>query len=132
MDNRTTSNHITSLQPGEVFVFGSNLKGFHAGGAARQAMQWGAVYGQGSGMQGDTYAIPTMFNTAEEIKPYVDEFIRYARKHPEKTFLVTEIGCGIAGFEPKDIAPLFREAMKVENIYLPHSFWKILKKEFHH
>ena len=130
MKNRTTSNYITSLQPGEVFVFGSNLDGFHAGGAARQAMKWGAVYGQGVGMQGDTYAVPTMFNTAEEIRPYVEEFIRYAREHPERTFLVTEIGCGIAGFAPSEIAPLFKEGMKVENIFLPKSFWKILKKEF--
>lgn len=128
MENRTTSDRITSLQPGEVFVFGSNLEGLHGGGAARQAMQWGAEIGKGEGLQGDTYAIPTMFASARQIQPYVDDFIRFAREHPEKTFLVTEIGCGIAGFTPREIAPLFREAADVENIRLPGRFWKVLKK----
>lgn len=128
IENRIAPGRITSLQPNEVFVFGSNLEGFHAGGAARQAMEWGAVWRQGTGLQGRTYAIPTMFRQASDIQPYVDEFIAFARQHPEKVFLVTEIGCGIAGFTCKEIAPLFKEAAEVENIRLPRSFWKILKQ----
>lgn len=128
MENRTTSDRITALSPGEVFVFGSNLEGLHGGGAARQALEWGAIVGRGTGLQGDTYAIPTMFNSPQEIQPFVDEFIRFAREHPEKTFLVTEIGCGIAGFTPREIAPLFREAAGVENIRLPRRFWKFIKR----
>ncbi len=115
------------LKPGEVFVFGSNLSGHHGGGAARIALdRFGAIWGQGVGMQGDTYAIPTMQGGTETIKPYVDEFIAFAKEHPERTFLVTRIGCGIAGFRDEDIAPLFAEALPVANIILPKSFFDIL------
>ena len=121
---RTTSNHIKELQPNEIFVFGSNLNGFHGGGAAKLACEkWGAIWGQGVGLQGQTYAIPTMQGGTETIKPYVDEFIQFAKENPDKTFLVTEIGCGIAGFQPNEIAPLFMDAVNVENIYLPENFW---------
>jgi hypothetical protein len=122
---RTSPKWIDTLQKDEVFVFGSNSAGFHGGGAARLAMKWGAVWGQGTGLQGQTYAIPTMFDTTAEIKPYVDEFLAFAKAHPELKFLVTEIGCGIAGFTPNDIAPLFQAAIddNIENVYLPESFW---------
>jgi hypothetical protein len=123
---RTTPSWITSLQSDEVFVFGSNLQGLHAGGAAKLAMQWGAVWGQGVGLQGQTYAIPTMQGDVDTIRPYVDEFISFAGLHPELKFLVTEIGCGIAGFSVEEIAPLFKEAITVDNIYLPEKFWNIL------
>lgn len=123
---RTTPSWITSLQPDEVFVFGSNLQGLHAGGAAKLAMQWGAIWGQGIGLQGQTYAIPTMQGGVDTIQPYVNNFISFAKLHPELKFLVTEIGCGIAGFSVKEIAPLFKEAVLVENIYLPEKFWNIL------
>ena len=123
---RITPQWITSLQSDEVFVFGSNLQGLHAGGAAKLAMQWGAVWGQGVGLQGQTYAIPTMQGDVDTIRPYVDEFISFAGLHPELKFLVTEIGCGIAGFSVEEIAPLFKEAVLVENIYLPEKFWNIL------
>jgi len=126
MEKRITP-YVTSLKENEVFVFGSNLQGIHAGGAARIArMKFGAVMGNGVGLQGQSYAIPTMQGDVETIKPYVDEFITFATKHPEMTFLVTPIGCGIAGFEPKDIAPLFVAAKDIKNIYLPESFWKII------
>jgi len=125
--NRTTSPQIKELQPNEIFVFGSNLDGFHGGGAARLACEkWGAIWGQGVGLQGQTYAIPTMQGGTETIKPYVDEFIQFAKVNPYKTFLVTEIGCGIAGFQPNEIAPLFIDAVNVENIYLPERFWNEL------
>lgn len=125
---RIASNHIVTLQPNEIFVFGSNLAGIHGGGAARLAYQkFGAVWGQGVGLQGQSYAIPTMQGGVETIKPYVDEFIEFAKQHPQLKFLVTEIGCGIAGFTPTEIAPLFEQAKGVSNIYLPEHFWKLLK-----
>ena len=120
MEKAYTPDFITELKPNEVFVFGSNLGGFHGGGAARVAMQrFGAVWGQGVGLQGQSYAIPTMQGGVETIKPYVDEFIAFAKAHPELTFYVTRIGCGIAGFQDKEIAPLFADAISVPNIILP-------------
>ena len=117
---RTTPKFITELQPNEIFVFGSNLKGMHGGGAAYIAYRkFGAIMGQGVGLQGQSYAIPTMQGGVETIRPYVDEFIAFAKEHPELTFLVTRIGCGIAGFSDNDISPLFKEAHDVENIVLP-------------
>ena len=117
---RTTPSYISELAPGEIFVFGSNLRGIHAGGAARIALnKFGAIMGQGVGLQGQSYAIPTMQGGVETIKPYVDEFIAFAREHRELTFLVTRIGCGIAGFTDEEISPLFEEAHEVENIVLP-------------
>ena len=124
---RITDSLVVSLKPNEVFVFGSNLGGFHGGGAARAAYnKFGAIWGQGVGMQGQSYAIPTMQGGVETIAPYVDEFIEYAKNHPDKRFLVTEIGCGIAGFAPEEIAPLFIKAVDVENITLPQRFWEVL------
>ena len=124
---RITDSLVVSLKPNEVFVFGSNLGGFHGGGAARTAYnKFGAIWGQGVGMQGQSYAIPTMQGGVETIAPYVDEFIEYAKNHPEKRFLVTEIGCGIAGFAPEEMAPLFANAVDVENITLPQRFWEFL------
>lgn len=118
---------INGLKENEVFVFGSNLGGFHAGGAARVAMErFGAVWGQGVGLQGQSYAIPTMHGGVDVIKPYVDEFIAFARAHRELKFLVTPIGCGIAGFAVEEIAPLFADAIDEGNIILPESFVKVL------
>lgn len=125
---RVTPSWIDDLQENQVFVFGSNLAGMHGGGAARVArLRFGAVMGNGVGMQGRSYAIPTMQGGTETIRPYVNDFITYAKEHPELTFIVTPIGCGIAGFEPEDIAPLFEEASNVENIWLPKSFWEVLE-----
>ncbi len=127
MENkRISSPIITELAKGEVFVFGSNLGGYHRGGAACTAMKWGAIWEQGVGLQGQTYAIPTMDGSVEKIKPYVDEFIAFAVANPSMRFLVTEIGCGIAGYTHAQIAPLFKEAISMENIYLPQSFWDII------
>lgn len=130
MEERIIPNYITTLADNEIFVFGSNLAGTHGGGAARLAYdKFGAIWGKGVGLQGKSYAIPTMQGGTETIRPYVDEFIRFAQLHPKMKFLVTAIGCGIAGFNPKDIAPLFRDAVEIENIYMPKSFWSILKME---
>lgn len=117
---RTTPDKITHLEPNEVFVFGSNLKGAHGGGAASIAhKKFGAEWGVGVGPTGQCYAIPTMQGGVETIRPYVDEFIQYAKKHTEKTFLVTRIGCGIAGFTDEQIAPLFAAASNMPNVALP-------------
>ena len=124
-----TPENITSLAQNEIFVFGSNIHGLHGGGAAAAAMRYfGAVWGQGVGLQGQSYAIPTMHGGVDEIRPYVDEFIEFARKHPELTFLVTRIGCGIAGFTDQQMAPLFIYALEMSNVVLPKSFVDILKK----
>lgn len=124
---------ITELKPNEIFVFGSNLQGAHAGGAAYIASQkFGAIWGQGVGLQGQSYAIPTMQGGVETIKPYVDEFITFAQTHKEYTFLVTRIGCGIAGFTADEIAPLFNHAMDVENIILPDDFVRIIDSDHEH
>ena len=125
--DRIAPDAIASLKKNEIFVFGSNLDGWHAGGAARAAVEhFGAVMGQGVGLQGQSYAIPTMQGGVETILPYVDEFIQFAESHPEYTFLVTRIGCGIAGFRDEEIAPLFVRAINLPNVHLPLSFWKEL------
>ena len=122
-----TPEWISDLKPNEVFVFGSNLQGAHAGGAAYVAYkQFGAVWGQGVGLQGQSYAIPTMQGGVDTIEPYIKEFIAFAKAHQELTFLVTPIGCGIAGFTAQEIAPLFYHAMDVENILLPEEFAEII------
>jgi len=123
-----TPDALSSLRKDEVFVFGSNLAGHHAGGAARAALnKFGAIWGQGIGIQGQSYAIPTMQGGAETIKPYVDQFVDFAKNHKEMFFYVTRIGCGIAGFKDKDIAPLFIDAIHEENICLPKSFAEIIE-----
>ena len=122
-DREYTSERISELRENEIFVFGSNLAGAHGGGAAWLAYnRFGAVWGEGVGLHGRTYAIPTMQGGVDTIQPYVDDFILFAKEHRELTFLVTRIGCGIAGFRDEEIAPLFREAICVENIILPKEF----------
>ena len=125
---RYTPENIRELKEGQVFVFGSNLGGAHGGGAAAAAVRYfGAIWGQGVGMQGQSYAIPTMHGGVDVIRPYVDEFIEYARQHPELTFLVTRIGCGIAGFKDEQMAPLFKDCLTLENVVLPKSFCDRIK-----
>ena len=125
-----TPENITHLDPDDVFVFGSNLAGMHGGGAAMQAFRhFGAEWGNGVGPQGQSYAIPTMQGGVETIKPYVDDFIEYARECDQNTFYVTRIGCGIAGFTDEEIAPLFDEALDLYNVRLPESFVKIILAE---
>ena len=130
MTKRISSSRITTLGENEVFVFGSNLAGMHGGGAARAALdRFGAVWGQGVGLQGQSYGIPTMHGDLDAIRPYVDEFIEFAKGRPDLKFLVTRIGCGIAGFRDEEMAPLFRAALEVDNIYLPASFHRVLEAE---
>ena len=124
-----TPDFITELRSDEIFVFGSNLAGMHGGGAAYAAWRkFGAIMGQGVGLQGQSYAIPTMQGGVETIRPYVDEFIAFAKAHPELFFYVTRIGCGIAGFRDEEIAPLFAKAVALPNVCLPERFWRILTR----
>ena len=129
MKIKTSPSIINNLKPDEVFVFGSNLGGKHGKGAAKTALSWGAKWGQASGLQGKTYGIPTKdvtirrTLTISEIKPFVDEFIIFAKERQDLIFLVTEVGCGLAGLKPKDIAPLFKGCIELNNVYLPQRFW---------
>ena len=120
---RFTPDRITELGENEIFVFGSNLSGMHGGGAALLAYRkFGAIWGQGVGLQGQSYGIPTMQGGVDTIEPYVDEFIAFAKAHPELLFYVTKIGCGIAGFTEEEISPLFAQAHGIDNIILPRGW----------
>ncbi len=122
-----TPEMIECLQSNEVFVFGSNIAGQHCSGAARAAYErFGAVWGKGVGIQGRSYAIPTMQGDLNLLRLYVDDFIDYASTHPYFMFLVTRIGCGIAGYKDEQIAPLFKKALQYRNITLPSSFVRCL------
>ena len=122
-NRRYTPDRISELKENEIFVFGSNLEGSHDGGAAKLAYnRFGAVWGLGTGIQGRSYAIPTMQGGVETIRPYVDAFIQFAKQNTTLTFLVTRIGCGIAGFRDEEIAPLFEDALDLENVILPKEF----------
>lgn len=122
---RASAKNITSLAPNQIFVFGSNAQGHHAGGAAKYALDnFGAIWGKGVGMQGQSYAIDTM-ESLLRTKIGVYGFLIYAKSRPDLEFLVTEIGCGIAGYAVADIAPLFAECP--ENVLLPESFINHIK-----
>ena len=125
---RTTPKNITQLQMNQIFVFGSNGEGKHLGGAARYAYEkFGAMMGQSEGIQGQSYGIDTMQGLIV-MKNQIGQFIEFAENNPSLEFLVTEIGCGIAGYSVEEIAPLFSEAVEIENIHLPERFWNILNK----
>lgn len=129
--SRVTPDLVETLQDGQIFVFGSNTAGHHNGGASWTALQrFGAVEGQGEGLQGQSYAIPTDGSSILEIRRSVARFIAFADSHPELTFLVTRIGCGTAGFRDEEIAPFFAHAYSLSNVYLPASFWKVLSYRF--
>jgi len=126
---RITNDYITSLRENEIFVFGSNTKGRHGKGAAKTSLKWGSIYGQGIGIQGQTYAIPTKDDElkvlpTDKIQIFVDEFINFAIKNKNKIFLVTSIGTGLSGYSPSDIAPLFKKSKHISNIHLPKNFWE--------
>ncbi len=116
----------------EVFVFGSNLGGFHGAGSAKAAMDdHGAIYGLGVGPAGNSYAIPTKDSNIEVlplevINLYVGQFLDHASAFPDVKFNVVAIGCGLAGFTPEEIAPMFAGCS--ENVYLPEEFIVILEQ----
>jgi hypothetical protein len=112
----------------EIFVFGSNLSGRHGAGAAKYArLHHGAVMGQGMGLQGTSYALPTKgvnlsFMSLSDIGRHVMAFISFAKIRPDLTFRVTRVGCGLAGFKDTEIAPLFRAALELPNVRLPQGW----------
>ena len=121
---------ITALLPNQIFVFGSNEAGIHGAGAARQALNFGAVYGKGIGLVGQTYALPTKDIKIRTlplkiVKLYIDQFLEVARNNPDKEFLMTRIGCGLAGYKDTDIYPYFIDCPT--NIVLP-DYWVSLMK----
>ncbi len=139
--NRITPPFIDKLADNEVFVFGSNLAGRHGKGAAKMANKYfGAIYGQAEGLQGKSYAIPfkdgrrkedpfvKITLPLDEIRKYVYNFTLFAKSNPQLKFLVIEVGCLLAGYAPKDVAPLFDDASLLENVSLPVSFWKVLEQ----
>ena len=121
---RTAPYCIDRLAKNEIFVFGSNAEGHHSGGAARVAMKrFGAVWGQGNGLQGQSYAINTTAGFAE-MALHINGFVYFAAQHQEYRFFVTPIGCGNAGYNPLHVAPLFRHAILLPNVFLPRIFWE--------
>jgi hypothetical protein len=126
-----SSDNITSLEPNQIFVFGSNLSGRHGKGAAKQALKFGAIYGCGWGLYGQTFAIPTKGHNLEilsikSIAFFIDMFLRVSKTMCDKDFLVTQIGCGLSNYKPSDIAPFFKDAIYLDNVYLPKSFINII------
>lgn len=138
-EDRFTPNDISELMDNEVFVFGSNVQGEHIGGAAKCAVdKFGAVMGQGFGLQGKSYAIPTCDRVSgitkpiadlNDIKRFVNEFIDTARYYNGNVYYVTKIGCGIAGFKVEEIAPMFKECLVLDNVFMPKEFFDCLLKE---
>lgn len=134
---RVTPN-IKRLDKNQVFVFGSNRQGRHGKGAALTAKnKFGAIYGQSKGLQGQSYAIITKELrsysnpvTIEEIKEGIDEFIIFAKNNTDLTFFVVELGCNLAYFTVEEIAPLFKNAIKLKNVYLPQRFIDNLQTGF--
>lgn len=125
--NRETPRHIEAIKSNEVYVFGTDVNGMHQGYCGRKAvMNFGAIAGQNEGMMGQSYAIPTGNNHLIAIAQAAERFRAYAAAHPERRFLVTEIGCGGAGFTPEIIAPMFQGCVEFENVALPRSFWNAL------
>ena len=123
---RVTPDHVEELKENEIFVFGSNAQGIHNGGAAELAFnRFGAVLGQGEGLQGKSYAIPTT-EGLNAMKEAINRFTTFAKEHPQSRFLVTKIGCGSAGYRHSQIAPMFKDCITLENVCLPYEFWKCL------
>lgn len=123
---KTGPDKVFKSAPGHVFVFGSNTAGIHGAGAARTAYDlYGAQYGQGEGLQGESYAIPTKNMDLKTlplhvIEQHVEKFLEFAWENPKLNFFVTKIGCGLAGYTEEQVAPMFREAPI--NCILPHGW----------
>lgn len=128
-DREYTPDFVTELKPNEIFVFGSNIRGMHGGGAARIAnKKFGAEWGVGEGLTGQCYALPTMEGGVDYIAGKVQNFLVCAKTHPELKFYVTKIACGIAGFTVAEIGPLFSDAIMLENVILPKEFVEVIEK----
>lgn len=125
---------ITDLKDNELFVFGSNLRGSHGAGAAYTALQWGAKDGVGEGISGQTYALPTKDHSIRtrhinDIYTSVIDLLMAVKAYPERHFLITKIGCGLAGLRIIDVAPLFRNFLDIENCSLPQEFIDFLTQD---
>lgn len=126
-----TPDYIDTLLPKQIFVFGSNALGYHTGGASGTARKkFGAVWGQAEGLQGQCYAIPVDYgkNVRKdgEVRAAVGRFITFAKEHPDLFFLVTRVGCGIAGYHDDEMAQFFIDALELKNVSLPKSFVEAL------
>ena len=122
-----TPDYIDRLLPKQIFVFGSNALGYHTGGASGTARKkFGAVWGQAEGLQGQCYAIPVDYGKNirkdEEVRAAVGRFVTFAKEHPDLFFLVTRVGCGIAGYHDEEMAQFFIDALNLKNVTLPKSF----------
>lgn len=132
--SRITPPVVDWLMPDEIFVFGSNAAGIHGAGAARTALElFGAKHGEGIAFTGQCYAIPTKDKkiktlSLDIIEKSIDLFLSFVPSFPTKTFLVTQIGCGLAGYTPEQIAPLFARAVDLDNVHLPAEFWEVLNR----
>lgn len=130
-----TPEQITELKENEIFVFGSNMNGNHAGGAAKTAVdKFGAIEGQAIGLQGQSYGLPTLSKKMQKlalsiIKKHLSDLNAFAQQNNNLTFYVTKIGCGIAGYDIKDIAELFHSIEWNGNIILPLEFLKIEQEQ---
>jgi hypothetical protein len=127
-----TPENIRHLEPNQIFVYGSNAAHRHGAGAAKLALKWGARHGI-AGLVGQTYGIPTKDHNIrtlplDKIQVHVDTFLAVAFSHPEYEFLVTKVGCGLANYSPKDIAPLFKiiKTGVFDNVILPEEFYKYI------
>lgn len=124
-----TPDNITKLSDTEIFVFGSNYAGRHGRGAALLAVRkFGAINGKGTGLMGRSYGIATKGRTLKTlplaaIEKQISKFIAFTKNNKDKHFLVTEIGCGLAGYKVKDIAPMFLKHQIPDNVSLPKKFW---------
>lgn len=128
---KITPENITSLSPNEIFCFGSNLRGIHGGGAALTAMKWGAIPTIGEGLQGQTYALPTKdydlnTRTLPDIYESVIRLLQCVEQKPDKLFMITKVGCGLAGLTVEQVAPMFRQFLDLDNVSLPQEFVDLL------
>ncbi len=126
-----TPDYIDNLLPKQIFVFGSNALGYHTGGASGTARKkFGAVWGQAEGLQGQSYAIPVDYGKDvrkdAEVKAAIDRFLSFSKEHPDLFFMVTRVGCGVAGYNDTEMAQFFKSAMDLKNVSLPKSFVEVL------
>lgn len=124
-DLRIAPDNIASLNENEIFVFGSNVEGAHKDGAAAYALQhFGARFGQAEGIQGQSYAIPAVGNSFEDVRKAVERFTEYVVFHPQNRFILTAVGTDNGSYDVSQIAPLFRQAYAFGNVYVSRIFIK--------
>jgi hypothetical protein len=132
--NKITPHLISSLNENEILVFESNTIGKHDRGTAKLAVEFGAKWGQGIGLVGNTYAIPIKGSdlkrnlTLQQIEGHINKFIEFAKKRKDLFFIVTSIGSDFKSYSSKEIAPFFIETLELENVSLPSEWYKFFKK----